>query len=238
MPLSHIQMTRTRLGLLLASGLALACLLAAASTAEAASITLYKNSLQSSAARKNIKQYSGKDKCGTSGTKSFRVEVGKRTRECAFRVPYAGRNVGISVTARLFKSTPKKVRAQAYLSVSIRQDADGSRYQLCVFPSGKRFQLRKIFPNGKIQDLDHGKAGGKAGGFGDANRISLRAYNSNSGAAGIVASVNGHRLAAVTDPRGNELEGQDTTFSMGSKKSARGAKGSFVKLVGTAPDPF
>ena len=209
----------------------------AASTAEAASLTLYKNSLQTSTGRKNIKQFNGSARCDTSGTKSFRVEVGKKTKECAFRVPYPGRSVGLGATARLFESTPKKVKAQTYLAVSIRQDTDGSRYQLCVFPSGKRFQLRKIYPNGKIKHLDHGKAG-KVGGFGEANRMFLRAYINNRGEAGIVATVNGKRLSAVTDPRGNELEGQDTTFSIGNKRSARGAKGSFVKLIGTAPDPF
>ncbi|MBK5233784.1 MAG: hypothetical protein JJE13_12495 [Thermoleophilia bacterium] len=243
MRLLHIHKTGSSLRLILASGLALACLSIAASSADAASITTFKNSLQSTTARKEIKQYSGKANCDRGGSKkSFRLEVGKRTKECAFRVPFVGRNVGITATGRLFKSTPKKVKSQAYLSVSVRQDTDGSRYQLCVFPSGHRFQLRKIFPNGKIQNLENGKAGKKIAGFSEANRLTLRAYNDQqgnpSGSAGIVASVNGHRLAAVVDPRGNSLEGQDTTFSIGSKKSARGARGSFVKLSGTQPDPF
>ncbi|MGK2932973.1 MAG: hypothetical protein ACSLFD_09445 [Solirubrobacterales bacterium] len=243
MPLTHIHKTRSSLRLILASSLACAGLLLAGSAADAASITIFKNSLKSSTARKQVKQFSGKANCDRGGSKtSFRLEVGRKTKECAYRIPYNGRDVGISATARLFKSTPKRVRSQAYLSVSIRQDTDGSRYQLCVFPSGKRFQLRKIFPNGKIQYLDNGKAGRAVGGFNDANRLTLRAYNDQkgnpSGSAGIVASVNGQRLAAVVDPRGNLLEGRDTTFSIGSKKSARGARGSFLKLAGMMPDPF
>lgn len=233
------QQTGPRRGLILASSLVLACLSIAVASAGAASITVYKNSLKSSTSRKEIKQFSGKDNCDRGGSKtSFRLEVGKRTKECAMKVPYAGRNIGIGATGRIFKSTPRRVKSQVYLSVSIRQDTDGSRYQLCVFPSGKRFQLRKVFPNGKIQYLDNGKAGKKVGGFGEANRLFLRAYNNRNGGAGIYAAVNGKRLAALTDPRGNQLEGQDTTFSFGSKKSARGARGSFLKLTGTLPDPF
>ena len=243
MRLLHITKTGFFLRLILASSLACAILLLAGSVTEGASITIYKNSLETSAGRKQIKQFSGKANCDRGGSKtSFRTEVGKRTKECAYRTPWNGRDVGVSVTARLFKSTPKKVKAQAYLSVSIRQDTDGSRYQLCVFPSGKRFQLRKIFPNGKIQYLDSGKAGGKVGGFGEANRLSLRAFNDRKGnppgSAGIFAAVNGEKLAAVIDPRGNQLEGRYTTFSIGSKKSARNARGSFLNFSGTMPDPF
>jgi len=232
-------MTGSSFRLILASGLALACLSVAASTADAGSITDYRNSLKSSAARQEIKQFRGKDNCDRGGSKkSFRLEIGKRTRECAFKVPFVGRDVGITTSGRLFSSTPKKVKPKAYLSVSVRQASNGSRYQLCIFPGGKRFQLRKVFPNGKIQKLESGKAGKKVGGFGKSNRMTLRAYNTKDGSAGVFAAVNGHRLAYVVDPRGNVLEGRDTTFSIGSKKSARGARGSFVKLSGTLPDPF
>lgn len=242
MRLIHIQKTGTLLRLILASGLALVGLSIASASAGAGSITIYKNSMKSSSARQEIKQTRGNAKCNRGGAKTtFRLEVGKRTKECAYRLPLVGRDVGVTATARLFKSTPRKVKPNAYLSVSVRQDKDGSRYQLCVFPNGRRFQLRKVFPSGKIQYLDKGKAGRNVGGFNKANRMTLRAYNKRgkeAGSAGIVASVNGHRLAAVVDPRGNVLEGRDTTFSIGSKKSARGARGSFVNLAGMLPDPF
>ncbi|MBK8295468.1 MAG: hypothetical protein IPK93_12205 [Solirubrobacterales bacterium] len=99
MRLSHIHMTSSPLRLILASGLALACLSVAASTADAGSITDYRNSLKSSTARKEIKQFRGKDNCNQGGSKkSFRLEIGKRTRECAFKVPFVGRDVGITAS--------------------------------------------------------------------------------------------------------------------------------------------
>jgi hypothetical protein len=236
-------MTKTPARLILALALALGCFSVAVTSADASSLTLYKNTLKTSNGRKEISQYSGKANCDRGGGKtSFRTEVGKRTKECAYQVPVIGRDVGISITARLFKSTPKKVKRQAYLSVSLRQDSDGSRYQLAVFPSGRRYQLRKVFANGKVHYLGKGKAGNKVGGFGEANKLTLRAYNDQGsnpkGSASVLALVNGKKVASAVDPKGNLLEGRDMTFSIGNKNGARGARGSFIKLATRIPDPY
>lgn len=243
MPLFDILKSRSHLRLFLASTLALACFAAAATSAEAASITIFKNTLKTSQGRKAVNQFSGRANCDRGGSKeSFRTEVGKRTKECAYRTSLVGRDLAISVTGRLFKSTPKKVRRQAYLSVSLRHDLDGSRYQLSVFPSGRRYQLKKVFANGKIQYFGKGKAGSTVGGMGEANRLTLRAYNDQkgnpSGSASVLAMVNGCKVASALDPRGNLLEGRDSTFSIGNKNGARGARGSFVKLSIRIPDPI
>lgn len=234
---------RTAVRALTATALAALCGLAFSGAAEAAgSITLYENTLKSSAGRDEVRQY-GKASCKRGGSdRAFRARVGKRTRECFYRTQTVGRDLELSVTARLFKSTPKKVRAQAYVAVNLRQDSDGSRYQLAIYPSGSRYHVKKVLDNGRIIDLEHGKAGNKIKGFDEANRIVLRAYNDlpgvDSGTARIVAFVNGSKLATVDDPRGNLLQGQNTTFSVGSKKNATGAIASFVKVAVRAPDPF
>ena len=42
----------------------------------------------------------------------------------------------------------------------------------------------------------------------------------------------------ATDDQGNSLVGRDTSFSIGSKQSARGAIGSFVDIRVAIPDPY
>ncbi|HTU15012.1 MAG TPA: hypothetical protein VMF31_07435 [Solirubrobacterales bacterium] len=234
---------RTTARALTTATLAVACSLALVSTAQAAgSIVLYENSLKSSAGRDEVRQF-GNDTCKRGGSsKAFRATVGKKTRECFYRTQTVGRDLDISISARLFKSTPKKVRAQAYVAVNLRQARDGSRYQLAVYPSGGRFHLKKVLDNGRILDLEHGKLGNKIKGFDEANKLRLSAYNDvagvASGTARLVAFINGNKVAVVDDPRGNLLQGQDTTFSIGSKKNATGAIGSFTSLTVRAPDPF
>ncbi len=219
------------------------CSLALVSSAQAAgSITLYKNTLKSAEGRKEVRQL-GKGTCKRGGSgKAFRSKVGAKTKECFYRVQTVGRDLDISITARLFSATPKKIRKQTYVAVNLRQARDGSRYQLAIYPSGGRYHLKKVLDNGRIIDLEHGKGGKKIKGFDEANRIRLRAYNDlpglPEGTARLVAFANGNKLAVVDDPRGNLLQGQDTTFSVGSKRNATDALASYNGLLVQMPDPF
>jgi len=208
----------------------------------ASSLTLASYSLKSASSRDEMRQI-GNGNCNRGGSSSaFRFTIGKKTKECFYRVPVVGKSLEISASARLFKSTPKKVRSQAYVAVNLRQASDGSRYQLSIFPSGRRYQVKKVFSDGKVEMLENGKAGNKINGFDEANRISLRAYNgvdgADAGTARIMAMANGNKLAVVDDDRGNELEGQDSTFSIGSKNNATGAIGSFTSILMRMPDPL
>ncbi|MDQ2700158.1 MAG: hypothetical protein M3Y23_02390 [Actinomycetota bacterium] len=214
-----------------------------ASTAGAAgSITIYKNSLKSADGRLEVRQFgSGNCKRGGSST-AFRTRVGKSTRECFYRLPTVGRDLEVTATARIFKATPKKVRPRVYAAVNLRQARDGSRYQLSYYPSGRRFHLKKVLDSGRVLNLANGKVGRQGKGFNDANRLTLRAYNDiagqPSGSARLVAVINGKRVSVVDDPRGNLLEGRDSTFSIGSKRGSNGALGSFRGIVMRLPNPF
>lgn len=223
---------------LTAIAVAAICSLAIAGAAQAAGwITLYENTLKSSAGRDEVRQY-GNDNCKRGGSeKAFRARILKKTKECFYRTQTVGQDLEVAVSARLFSATPKKVRPQAYVAVNLRQDTDGSRYQLAVYPSGSRFHLKKVLDDGRIIDLEHGKAS-KIKGFDKANRIVLRAYNNADGNARLVAFANGSKLATVDDERGNLLQGRNTTFSVGSKKNATGAIASFTKLSVGMPDPY
>ncbi len=209
----------------------------------ASSITIYQNKLSTADNRAQISKFGGKGNCSRSSSQnSIKFRIGKSTRECAYLVPVVGRDLEVTATGRLFKSTPKALKSRTFLSVNLRQAKDGSRYQLAVYPNGRKWQIRKVRKGGKIQVLKGGKAGKVINGFGDANRMVLRAYNGikgqPSGSARLVALVNGQKLGFADDARGGELEGRDTTFSIASNKGAKGAFGSFTGLRMRMPSPF
>ncbi len=235
----------TRAKVLLAGVFAtlVASLSLAAAADAASSITIYQNKLSTADNRAQVGKYRGKGNCiRSSSDNSIKFRIGKSTRECAYMVPTVGRDLEVSATGRLFKSTPKALKSRTFLSVNLRQAKDGSRYQLAVYPSGRRWQIRKIRKGSKIQVLKGGKAGKVIGGFNQANRMVLRAYNGikgqPSGSARLVALVNGEVLGFTDDARGGELEGRDTTFSIASNKGAQGAFGSFTGLRVRMPNPF
>ncbi len=214
-----------------------------AATASASTLTIYGNSLRNDAGRQKVRQFGGKAECSRKGSvKALRVTVGKATRECFFNVPVVGRDLQASVTARLFKKTPKRIIKRTWVAVNLRQSTDGSRYQFAVLPRTRRYSLRKVDAKGKVKYLAHGKNNKVINPPDKANKITLRAFNGikgkPAGSARLLGLVNGKRLALYDDAHGNELEGRDTTFSIGSNKGARNALGSFLDLKIAMPDPF
>lgn len=225
--------------------LAVLGLLAAVQLASAAtSVVIYKNALDTSGKRSEVVQFDRQARCARSSSPSaLRTKVGKKTRECNYRVPVAGKSIELTATGRLFESTPKAIRSRTFLGLSLRHSADGSRYQLAVFPSTTRAQIRKVNSNGKVTVLAGQKLGRKrVKPLGKANRMTFGAYNGTKGKpasnARLFARVNGKRVLLVDDPKGNELSGAGSTFSVGSDNNARNASGSFSKLIVRMPDPF
>ncbi len=221
----------------------LASLSVAAVAGAASSIAIYNNKLTTTESRTEVQKYRGKGNCiRSSSENSIKFRIGKSTRECAYLVPVVGRDLEVTATGRLFKSTPKALRSRTFLAVNLRQAKDGSRYQLAVYPSGRRWQIRKVRNGGKVEVLTGGKAGKIIGGFNAANRMMLRAYNGidgrPSGSARLVALVNGKMLGFTDDARSGELKGADTTFSIASKKGASGASGSFTGIRVRMPNPY
>lgn len=212
--------------------------LAITAGADAGTLTIYRNALDTTDGRAQIRQMRAKTNCERGGSpNAFRFELGAKAEECFYRVPVVGRDLQVSAVARLFKSTPAKVLKRAYVGVSLRQNTDGSRYQFVVWPSTRRYGMRKVMPNGRIMNMGSAKAG-KIQPPGKANRITLRAFNGPNGGAKLIGIVNGKKVVDVGDERGNELLGRDTSFSIGAKNGGRGAIGSFVDLRVDMPDPF
>lgn len=217
--------------------------IAVAGASAVSSINIYSNSMKSAGAAAKIRQYGGKANCSRKGsTNSLRVKVGKKTHECYFNVPVVGRDLQASITARLFRATPKPVIRKVWMAVNLRQARDGSRYQLAVMPRTGRYMLRKIHSSGKAEKLAQGKNRKAINGVGPANRITLRAYNGVGklpvATARLTGIVNGKRLFTVDDPHGRSLAGRDTTISIGANSNVNGAGGSFVGARVAVPDPF
>ena len=210
-----------------------------AAQAAAATITVYKNDLDTADSRANIHQMAPRANCVRGGSpKAFRFKLGPKAKECFYRVPMVGQNLQVTGIARIFKSTPRKVLRRVYAGVSLRQSNDGSRYQLVVWPFTRRYGLRKVQPNGQIINFGSRKAGRKVRGPGKANRLTLRAFTGPKGNTQLVGFVNGNKVAAARDEQGNSLIGRDTSISIGAKQPARGAIGSFVDIRVAMPDPY
>jgi len=216
--------------------------LSIAGAASAQSIPLYVNALKSIDARSQIVKQ-GPGNCQRGGSEvALRVLVGKRTKACNFFAPVAGRDVELTVTGRIFKSVPRQLKKSIFLGVGLRQARNGSQYQLAVFPSGRRFQIRKILPDGSMRVLKGDRNVASIRPFGRANRVTLRAYNGVPGrpesSARLVALINGEKVGVADDVRGYELEGRDMSFSIASARNATGTSGSFQSVVVRMPSPF
>jgi hypothetical protein len=229
-----------RLRLTVAS-LAVSILVAAlAASAGAALIGVYRNGMETQAQRAEPIKLSG-ERCGRGGSDhAFRVVVGKRTKECAFRTIVFGRDLEISATTRLLSSTPKSVRNKAFLALTLRS-GDGSHYQLVAYPLQRKAQLRKTFTDGSVKYLRIAKNVKTIQGVNKANKLRLRAFNITSGpdkgGCQILAYVGKVLVADFTDHSAGDLQGRASGFAVGATKNAKGAAASFDDVVVRVPNP-
>lgn len=229
-----------RLRLTVAS-LAVSILVAAlAASAGAALIGIYRNGMETQAQRAEPIKLSG-ERCGRGGSDhAFRVVVGKRTKECAFRTIVFGRDLEISATTRLLSSTPKSVRNKAFLALTLRS-GDGSHYQLVAYPLQRKAQLRKTLTDGSVKYLRIAKNVKTIQGVDKANKLRLRAFNITSGpekgSCRILAYVGKILVADVTDHSAGDLLGRASGFAVGATKNAKGAAASFDDVVVRVPNP-
>jgi hypothetical protein len=223
------------------SAAALLVALAIAASAAAAVIGVYRNNMESAGLRGQIVKLSG-DRCKGGGSDdAFRIYVGKRTRECAYRTPVIGRDLEVAATGRLLQGTPKPVQRRAYLTVNLRAGGAGARYQLLLFPLQRKVQLRRVAPDGKIEYM-HVERGVRAKGINGANQMRLRAFNvtkgPEKGSCRILAFVGRRLVADVADAASGELQGRTSGFGLGAAGNATGALGSFDDIVVRVPSPY
>jgi hypothetical protein len=205
-------------------------------------IGIYRSDMESDAQRAQMVKLSG-ERCRRGGSShAFRIVVGKRTKECAYRTPVVGRDLEIAAVERLLSGTPKQMRNKAFLSVSLRAGGAGARYQLLVFPLQRKVQLRKVHSDGQIRYLHVERDVKAIVGVNGANVLRLRAFNVTTGpekgTCRIIAFVGRERVADVTDSAAGDLQGRASSFSVGSLANAKGIVASADNLVVRVPNPF
>lgn len=210
-------------------------------SAGAALIGIYRNSMETKGQLAQVTKLSGKRCARGSANQVFLITVGKETRECTYRTPVLGRDLEIAATERLLSKTPRPVQRSAYLALDLRS-GDGARYQLAVYPVQRKAQLRKVLADGSIVYLGIEKDVIGIGGVDKANQLRLRAFNVTEGEergnCRLLAFVGGKLVIDVTDEAAGDLVGRASGFSVGSAKNAKGAQASVDDVVIRVPSPF
>jgi hypothetical protein len=233
-------MPRKLTTILFAAMIAALCVAGTASAVRG--FAIYGNDMATADKKSQIRPVSGRACTRGGSPEALKVEVGKRTRECIYRTPVIGRDVEIIATSRLLSGTPSELRRRVYLSVSLRSGEGLGRYQLVVFPLQRKYQVRKYVPGEEVRYLAVGKRISAIKGTNQANKLRLRAFNlvdtRDKDDCRLLVFVNGKRLAVVVDKRSGSLQGRETSFSVGSRRSASGAVASFDNVKIRIPRPF
>jgi len=213
---------------------------AAASTALAAMIGIYRNDMSATAQRSQLIKLYGRS-CARGGSEdALRVTVGQKTEACAYRTPVFGRDVEIAATERLLSGTPTPTQRKAYLGLELRAGA-GAKYQLLVFPLQRKAQLIKVTAEG-AKYLAIAKNQKAILGVNKANVLRLRAVNLTTGPekgqAKVQAFIGPTLLGEATDAGAGELSGRASAVSVGAPKNGEGVIASIDDLVVRVPSPY
>jgi hypothetical protein len=216
----------------------LIALAAAALAATAvAGVTVYANNLSSSKEAKELRHAEGKHckKGWRKKAKSLKVIAERGRTVCGYRPPVQGDAAApdhtLRAQAKLLKSTPKKVRDDVYVGVSVRAAKDVG-YELQVFPSTHKFRLARRAGSDNVNIL--AKGGNKAiKGTNKPNVLSLSAKGSQ-----LTASVNGKRVAKLADHNSSQVDGRKLEIMLGyAKKRNKPVAATFDNLKVQVPKP-
>lgn len=223
--------------------LLIVAVLAFAASASGALVGIYRNGMDSKGQLAQILKLSGA-RCARGGAEgAFTITVGKATKECSYRTPVLGRDLEIAATMRLLNrpQVPKSVLRSAYVAVDLRAGG-GARYQLAVYPTQRKAQVRKVLADGSVEYLDIEKNVAQIGGLDKPNQLRLQAFNvtagEGKGSCQLLAFVGTQAIAEVTDEAAGDLSGRASGFSAGSNKAAKGVQASVDDVVIRIPGPF
>jgi hypothetical protein len=223
--------------------LLIAAMLAFASTAGAALIGVYRNSMENKGQLAQIFKLSG-ERCARGGSEgAFTITIGKATKECSYRTPVLGRDLEIGATMRLLSKpqVSKSIQRSAFLALDLRSGG-GARYQLAVYPLQDKVQIRKVRADGTIEYLDIEKEVAGLAGAEKPNQLRLSAFNittgEEKGSCQLLAYVGGQLVAEANDPGAGELSGRASGFSLGSAKVAKGAAATVDDVIVRVPSPY
>jgi hypothetical protein len=194
-----------------------ACAPLAVAATSLAAIQVYSNDFSSRGEFKQVRA-AGKG-CGKDWLKDkerVEVEAKEGPSRCKLKLPVQGDAAQpdheLAAAAKVGKSTPRKVRGQAYVAVSVREGKD-SRYELRVFPHRHRYELRREPEGGEFPVRGRDKG---IGGIGERNVLRIQAFGDR-----IQAKVNKHEIAPVADSAAGDQRGARLSLAFGVEGRTR-----------------
>ncbi|MFT3863132.1 MAG: hypothetical protein QM729_02585 [Solirubrobacterales bacterium] len=225
--------------LLLATALVSAVGLFAAGAASGAFVAIYRNAMETTAQRSEIRKLTGKSCARGGGKTSLKVTVGKLTESCAYKTPVVGSDLEIAVTGRVLAGTPAAVVKKAFLGLQLRAGG-GSRLELRVFPAQKKVQIARITKEG-IKYLAIQKNVTAVAEPEKANVLRLRVVSASGEEAGtckIGGYIGSEMAIEASDENCSELKGEATAISAGAPNNGVGLIAGFEAIVVRTPVRF
>lgn len=220
-----------------ASLAALTAALFVCAAAGAAMVGIYRNGLETTPQRAEMRKLFGHSCKRGGGEDSIRVLLGKKTDSCAYRTPVLGRNLELAATERILSGTPKALQRKAYVAIQLRAGG-GNKYELRAFPVQRKAQLLKVSEAG-TKYLAIKKNLKAIGGINEPTVVRLRVDKAAGDASAAVAAFIGPEVVGeVTDEAAGELSGEFAATSVGANKIAEGLVGSIDDLVVRVPVTF
>jgi hypothetical protein len=211
----------------------------AAGAASGAFVAIYRNALETTAQRTEVRKLAGKSCTRGGGQTSLKITVGKLTEECAYSTPVIGSNLEIAATGRILSGTPTAVAKKAFLGLQMRA-GNGGKLELRVFPGQKKVQIAKITEEG-IHYLAIKKNVAAVKEPTKANVLRLRIV-SGSGEEAATCKIGGYLAGELVIEAAEEscadLEGETTALSAGAPDNGSGLIAGFEAIVVRVPVRF
>ena len=224
---------------LIATVLAAALALVAVASASGAFVAIYRNAMETTAQRAEIRKLAGKSCTRGGGQTSLKITVGKLTEECVYSTPVVGSNLEIAATGRIITGTPEAVAKKAFLGLELRAGG-GKKFELRVFPGQKKVQIAKITEEG-IHYLAIKKNVTAVQEPAKPNVLRLRIISGTGETASsctIGGYLGGELVVEATDETCSELEGETTALSAGAPNNGSGLIAGFEAIVVRVPVNF
>jgi hypothetical protein len=213
--------------------------LLASGVASAAFVAIYRNALETTTQRAEIRKMFGKACTRGGGKETFVFAVGKLTEECAYSTPVVGQDLEIAATGTIVPPTPTKVAKKAFLAMQLRVGG-GSKLELRIFPGQKKAQIARVTEEG-IKFLAVAKNVKAIQPVGKPNVLRLRvieAAGAEKGSCKIGGYIAGELVIEATDPACSELTGESTALAAGAPNNGKEVSASFAAIVVRTPVRF
>jgi hypothetical protein len=225
--------------ILIATALATALGLFAVGSASGAFVAIYRNALETTAQRAEVRKLAGKECARGGGQTSLKVTVGKLTEECAFSTPVVGTDLEIAATGRILAGTPTAVAKKAFLGLQLRAGG-GGKLELRVFPGQKKVQIAKVTEEG-IRYLAIKKNVAAVQEPAKPNVLRLRIISGTAAEAAsctIGGYLGGELVVEAKEEACSDFEGETSALSAGAPNNGSGLIAGFEAIVVRTPVNF